>query len=505
MCPGRRGCVAAMGDMTTLNDSDPHHEVIVVGSGFAGLCMGVHLRRAGIEDFVILEKDKQFGGTWQANDYPGAACDVPVHLYSFSFAQRAGWSRRFPSRQELWEYTQRITEDFGLMPHIQVATGMEGASYDEDRALWHVRTARGAMSARVLVSATGALSHPSIPELPGLETFAGRAFHSSRWDRSYNLRGKRVAVIGTGASAIQFVPQIAPNVAQLALFQRTPPWILPRPDRRMTAIENRLLESVPLLRSLYRLKTYPAHEVRALALVYYPALAAPFRQMALRHLKRQIADPKLRARLTPSYALGCKRVLLSNDYYPTLERPNVQLITDGIAKVRFRSIVTQSGQEHPVDAIIFGTGFYVEHAMAPVPIRGAGGALLHEVGEGGLEGYKGCAVAGFPNYFMIAGPNTGTGHNSMIYMIEACAQYVTQAIRKLREDGLLSLDVKPSVQARYNRTIQKRLARSVWASGCKSWYLDHTGRNRTLWPGFTFAFQRITRRFDAGNYVSRRR
>jgi cyclohexanone monooxygenase len=478
------------------------YEVLVVGSGFGGLCMGVKLKQAGIEDFAILERDAALGGTWRVNDYPGAACDVPSHLYSFSFAQRADWSRKFPSRAELWDYTRSVAEDFGLMPHIRLATGMEAADYDAASGLWQVRTPQGVLTARFLVISVGAFGRPAIPDIPGLETFKGVMFHTSRWDHGFDHRGKRVAVIGTGASAIQIVPELAPQVAHLALFQRTPPWILPRPDREISGFEKRLLAQVKPLQWLYRLKTYLQYEVRALAMVYRPALAEPTRQIALRHLHRQVADETLRAKLTPQYQLGCKRVLLMNDYYPALTRDNVALVTDGIAEIRSDRIVTKAGEEIPVDAIVLGTGFDVEQALGPVSVRGRGGRSLTETADGGgLEAYKGCAVAGFPNLFMITGPNTGLGHNSMIYMIESGVAYVIDAIRQQRRDRWRSAEVRADVQARYNADLQRRLSGTVWASGCRSWYLDHNGKNRTLWPGFTFAYRWMTRRFDAANYI----
>lgn len=481
----------------------PDYEVLVIGSGFGGLCMGARLKRAGIDRFAILEKDAQLGGTWRVNDYPGAACDVPSHLYSFSFAQNARWSRKFPSQQELWAYTQGVAQEFGLLAHIQLSCGMLGADFDEAAGVWNVHTPQGRLSARFLVSCMGALGRPSIPDIPGLRAFEGKMFHSSRWDHSYDYRNQRVAVIGTGASAIQIVPELAKQVAHLDLFQRTAPWVLPRPDRKITAPEQWLLEHIKPLQWLYRLKTYVQYEVRALVFVYQPKLGAIARRQALAHLKKQIPDDALRAKVTPNFAIGCKRVLLMNDYYPALTRSNVSLVTEGIREIRPHSIVTHSGEEKLVDAIVLGTGFDVEHAMGPVTVRGRGGVSLMESTGGGLEAYKGCAVAGFPNYFMVTGPNTGLGHNSMIYMIESGVGYVLDAIEKQRTQKWHSVEVKADVQAAFNADIQQRLKGTVWASGCKSWYLDHTGKNTTLWPGFTFAYRWITRRFDEENYIVR--
>ncbi len=488
-----------------VDEAGPQHHVVIIGSGFAGLCMGARLKRAGIDDFVILEQDIELGGTWRVNDYPGAACDVPSHLYSFSFAQSARWTRKFPSRDELWAYTRGVAERCGLIPHIRLATALAGADYDEAVGIWRIRTSQGAMTARFLVLGTGALGRPLIPEIPGLAGFRGTIFHSSRWDHGFDPRGKRVAVIGTGASAIQIVPEIAPQAARLDLYQRTPPWVMPRPDRAITPLEQFLLARVKPLQWLYRFKTYLQYEIRALAFAYWPQLGAPARAQALAHLRRQVADPTLRAKLTPSYALGCKRVLLMNDYYPALTRPNVHLVTDGIRAITASGIVTTTGEERAVDAIVLGTGFDVEHCLGPIAVRGrGGGSLLDSAGDGGLEAYKGATIAGFPNLFMITGPNTGLGHNSMIYMIESGVAYVLDAIRQQRRDGWRSAEVRPEALAAYNADLQHRLKRSVWATGCKSWYLDHNGKNTTLWPGFTFVYRWVTRRFDIANYIIER-
>ncbi len=478
--------------------SDPQFDVIIVGSGFAGLCMAVRLKQAGIDNFIILEKDREFGGTWWANHYPGCAVDIPSHLYSFSFAANAAWTRRFARQQELLAYTRSIVRDFGLDGHLRVGTAFDGAAFDEAGGYWRVRTSGGALSAKCVVGAVGALNRPALPKLPGLADFAGTMFHSSRWEHGYDLRGKRVAVIGTGASAIQFVPEIVGQVARLDLYQRTAPWILPRPDRAIGAREQRLLASWPLLQRLCRALDYAQFESRAILFVHLPRMLGLVQWLARRHLQRQVADPALRAKLTPDYRLGCKRVLLMNTYYPALTRPNVELVTDPIAQVRAHSIVTAGGQEREVDAIVFGTGFDVEHAVNAAEVRGRGGKLLFADDK---QAYKGCAVAGFPNYFLITGPNTGLGHNSMIYMIESGVAYVLDAIKAIRAGQLHSVEVKEEVQRDFNAELQRRMKGTVWSTGCKSWYLDQDGRNYTLWPGFTFTYRRMTRKFDMENYV----
>jgi cyclohexanone monooxygenase len=481
---------------------EPDFEVVVIGSGFSGLCMGIKLKQAGIVRFAILEKDAVFGGTWRVNHYPGAACDVPSHLYSFSFAQNAGWSRKFPSQAELLAYTERVAHDFGLLPHIQLDSALQSARFDEAQGWWRLRTLRGEITARSLVLAAGALSRPAPPVLPGLDRFQGKVFHSAQWDHGYSLAGKRVAVIGTGASAIQFVPEIAPQVAQLDLYQRTAPWILPRPDRAITRGERWLLHYFPPLRQIYRGLNYVQYESRYLAFGKFPRLMWVAEAQALRHMRRQIPhDAALRASLTPDYRAGCKRLLMSNDFYPALTRANVALHTGGVAEVRAHGVVDADGCERPADAIIFATGFDVAHALGAAEVRGRGGLLLSEAARGGLEAYKGAAAPGFPNMFMITGPNTGLGHNSMIYMIESNVHYVVAALLAMRKQGWRALEVKADVNAAYNRRLQQRLRGTVWSSGCKSWYLGSGGKNSTLWPGFTFEYRRITRRFDAVNYL----
>ncbi len=480
--------------------SAPRFDVVIVGSGFAGLCMAVRLKQDGIDNFVILEQDKEFGGTWWANSYPGCAVDVPSHLYSFSFAQNATWTRRFARQEELLAYTRQVVSDFGLAPHIRVDTALDSATFDEAGGLWRLATSGGELSARCVIGAVGALNRPSVPRVPGLADFAGTMFHSARWDHSYDMRGKRVAVIGTGASAIQFVPEIAGQVARLDLYQRSAPWVLPRPDRAMSGLEKWAMAKAPPLQWLYRSLVYTQYESRALWYVHMPKMLRVAERQALNHLHSQVADPALRKKLTPDYAFGCKRALLMNTYYPALTRPNVDVIVDPIAQVKTNSIVTASGEEREVDAIVFGTGFDVEHASTAIKVIGRAGKRMFADSR---EAYKGCAVTGFPNYFMIAGPNTGLGHNSMIYMIESGVRYVLGAVRDILDLNLHSVEVRADVQEAFNADLRKRMKGTVWSSGCKSWYLDEEGKNYTLWPGFTFSYRRITRRFDIENYVVR--
>ena len=407
----------------------PQYDVVVAGSGFGGLCMGVKLKQAGIDNFLIIEKAREFGGTWWANRYPGCAVDVPSHLYSFSFARKAGWTRAFARQPELLDYTRAIIRDFGLAPHLRADCALLGARFDEAGGFWHVRTSSGSFTAKSLVSSLGSFCQPSIPAIDGIADFAGPVFHSAAWDHGVDLRGKRVAVIGTGASAVQFIPEIAPRVAQLDVYQRTAAWVLPRADRVFGATERLLLARVPGLQWLYRAKVYLHHEARAIGFVYMPPLLRLVEWQARRLLRRQVADPALRARLTPGYALGCKRVLISSDYYPAMARANVALVAGTIRQVRRHGIVGADGEERPADAIVFGTGFDIVHMINSVDVRGIGGRRLGGEQGDALDAYKGSTVAGFPNFFMIAGPNAGLGHNSFLFMIESCTTYVTEAIK----------------------------------------------------------------------------
>ncbi|MDD3762854.1 MAG: NAD(P)/FAD-dependent oxidoreductase [Nevskiales bacterium] len=476
--------------------------ILIVGTGFAGLGMGIALKKAGIESFTILERADAVGGTWRDNHYPGCACDVQSHLYSFSFEPNPDWTRMFARQPEIRDYLEHCTDKYGLRPHIRFGADIVEARYDESRQLWHVATRDGRrFSARILVSGMGGLSAPMTPALPGIETFAGKSFHSAEWDHGYDLRGKRVAVVGTGASAIQFVPQIQQQVAQLDLYQRTPPWIMSKPDRAIGTRERSLYRRVPALQTAYRNALYWALESRVLGFVISPRIMSLLEHQARAHLRRQVPDPALRARLTPDFTFGCKRVLISDDYYPALTQANVDVITDGIAEVREHGIVTRDGRERPVDCIIFGTGFKAQDPIPRGTIFGRDGVDLTDHWRDGPEAYKGTTVSGFPNLFMIVGPNTGLGHSSMVYMIESQIAYVLDAIRTMRARGWGAVDVDPQRLARYNRGLQAALGKAIWtAGGCKSWYLNDNGRNTTLWPGFTFAFRRQTRRFDATHY-----
>ena len=478
-------------------------DIAIVGAGFSGLGMAIRLRREGVEDFVVLERGAKVGGTWWFNTYPGCGCDVPSHLYSFSFAPNPDWRRTYSRQPEIEGYLQRVAEDFGAASHVRLGTTVTGAEWDDGAGRWSVETSRGTVSARVLISAAGALSDPKVPALEGLERFEGRTFHSARWDHGYDVAGKRIAVVGTGASAIQFVPAIAPAVAQLHVFQRTAPWVLPHSDRAISSRERRLYRRFPLLQRLVRGGVYSARELLVLGFVKEPKLMKAVERLARAHMRRQVPDRELRAKVEPGYTIGCKRILPSNHWYPALGRDNVELVTDAIAELREQSVVTADGTEREVDAIVFGTGFNVVDMPVARWIRGREGRTLDECWRGSPRAHLGATVAGFPNLYLLLGPNTGLGHSSMIYMIESQVDYVLEALRETERRGAAVAEVRPEVVERYNEALDERMQRTVWTTGCSSWYLDDTGRNGTLWPDWTFRFRRRTGRFDAAEHELR--
>jgi cation diffusion facilitator CzcD-associated flavoprotein CzcO len=482
-----------------------HVRVAIVGAGFGGLGMAIRLRQEGEREFVLLERDADVGGTWLQNTYPGCQCDVPSHLYSFSFAQNPGWSRTFSPQPEIWEYLRRCADEAGVGSHLRTGRAVTDAAWDDQAKLWRLETTLGPLTADLLVAATGGLSEPKVPRLPGLERFEGASFHSARWDHSHRLEGERVAVIGTGASAIQLVPAIQPAVDRMHVFQRTPPWIMPHTDRAVTALERRTLKRFPALQRLIREAIYWGRETFVLGFVFNRRLMRLPERIARAHLRRQVPDPELRAKLTPDYEIGCKRILLSNDYLPALTKPNVELVTDGIAEVRERSIVTADGAEREVDTIIFGTGFHVTDPPVAERVRGRDGRTIAErwAAEhgGSAQAYRGTSVAGFPNLFLITGPNTGLGHTSMTVMIEAQIEYVLDALRTMDRERIAAVDVRREVQEAHNARIQRRLRDTVWtAGGCESWYIDPNGHVTTVWPDFTFRFRNRLRRFDVEAY-----
>ncbi|MBN3820489.1 NAD(P)/FAD-dependent oxidoreductase, partial [Paraburkholderia sp. Se-20369] len=474
---------------------------IIIGAGFAGIGMAIALQRAGMHDFVILERAHDVGGVWRDNSYPGAACDVPSHLYSFSFEPNPRWSRTFARQPEIHAYLRHCASKYGLARHLRFGAEVAHARYDEPQALWRVTLADGTeLSAALLVSGTGQLSRPALPKLPGMETFRGHAFHSAHWDHTYPLAGKRVAVVGTGASAIQFVPAIAGAVKSLTVFQRSPAYLMPRPDRPYRPWEQALFRRLPWAMKLHRAAIYLRYESRAIAFTRFNglmdvAVGRPFRTL----LARQVPDAALRARLTPDYPIGCKRILLSSDYLAAISRPNVELVTQGIRRVTEHGIEAADGTHHPVDAIVYGTGFAATEFLSPMRITGRGGLDLNDAWRRGAQAYLGMTVPGFPNFFMLYGPNTNLGHNSIVYMLESQIAHVMRCVRAMRQAGATAIDVDARRYRRYNVHVRQRLAGSVW-SGCKSWYVDESGHNSTNWPGFTLTYRWLARRSGLAAY-----
>ena len=476
--------------------------LVIIGSGFAGLGMAIQLKKAGYHDFVILEKDDDLGGTWRDNRYPGCACDVPSHMYSFSYELNPDWSRMFAPQEEIWAYLRRCADKYELTSHIRFGSTVDALEWDDEARHWRVVLADGmVLTPKAVVSGMGALHVPSLPSIPGAERFAGAMFHSARWDRTCDLSGKRVAVIGTGASAIQFVPEIAEDVASLRVFQRTPPWIQPKPDFALPAWARGVFRYVPGAQRIFRNAIYWLLEARALGFTIDPKLMAPQEKVARAHIARQVPDPVLRAKVTPDYTIGCKRILLSSDYYPALTRPHVDVVTEGIIEITETGLVTADGTAHDVDVIIYGTGFKVTDALAEQHIVGRGGQKIQDAWADGIEAHHGITIAGFPNLFMLLGPNTGLGHNSVVFMIESQVQHVLSCLRLLSEEKAEAIEVRPRAQRRFNDRLQRRLSKAVWnEGGCKSWYLDEHGVNRTIWPGFSFEYWARTRHARRRDY-----
>ena len=475
---------------------------LIIGAGFAGICAAIKLKEAGFNNFIIVERANHLGGTWRDNNYPGAACDVESHLYSYSFEQNPNWSRQFGPQQEILNYMDHCAEKYGINPHIQLNTSVEKAVFDEQQGQWFVSCNTGVTyQAQTVISCSGGLSQPALPDIKGIEDFKGKMFHSAQWDHSYNLQGKTAAVIGTGASAIQIVPAIAPVVKELQLFQRTPPWILPKPDKAISAFRQRMYNAIPFTRHFYRWQLYWTHEVAALGFTRRPGILKLASSMATRFLKKSVKDEALRKKLTPTYTMGCKRVLLSNEYYPALQRQNVTVITDHIAGINATGIKTVDGTQHNVDVIVLATGFQAAEGVVMFEIKGKNGISLNEAWKDGAEAYLGTSVAGFPNLFMVVGPNTGLGHSSMILMIEAQVHYLMEAIKLMKAQSLKYVDIKPETQAAFNADLQQKLSKTVWQSGgCISWYQTKTGKNVTLWPGYTFTFMKQTKNFEPQKY-----
>jgi cation diffusion facilitator CzcD-associated flavoprotein CzcO len=481
-----------------LTVSAQNAEFVIIGAGFSGLGAAIKLTQAGHRDLVILEKAADVGGTWRDNTYPGCRCDVQSNLYSYSFEPKADWSETYPSQPELWDYLRAITGKYGLWPYLRFGHEVIAARWDGAAQRWLVSTTQGDFAARYLIAGLGALAEPSLPDIPGIEAFAGTIMHSARWDHSWQPDGRRVAVIGTGASAIQIVPSIQPAVEHLTVFQRTAPFVVPHNNHPVRPRVKTLYRLVPAAQRVPRTLVYWMRELLALGFVKYPSILKRAERAWRKHMEGAVTDPQLRAQLTPTYDLGCKRVLPSNDFYPAIARPNVSLVTEKIIEFRPHAVITADGAEHKVDTVILATGFRVTDNPAFGKITGTEGRTLADAFG---TTYLGTVVPGFPNYFQLTGANTGLGHSSMLLMIESQLAYILDGVAKVSATGAGTFEIRPEVAAAYNAELQRRLPKTVWSSGCSSWYLDREGRNLTLWPGFVGDFRRRTRQFRLADFT----
>ncbi len=480
-------------------------EAVIIGTGFAGLCMGIKMKQAGMNDFVILEKDDKIGGTWYANTYPGAECDVHSHLYQYSFEPNPNWNKMFGSQEEILAYCNHCAEKYGLIPHVRLNSAANGHTFNEATGTWTLQTSDGkTYETKYVISGAGGLSRPLYPDIKGIQSFKGAMFHTARWDHNFDIKGKRVAVIGSGASAIQVVPAIAPEVKHLTLFQRTPSWVIPKPDREISGFEKRMFKVLPFMQNVYRGALFARNEIMAVGFVVDHRILKFVQPIAEKYIERSIVDLVLRKKVTPNYTLGCKRILLSNDYYPALNRENVTVLDEGVTAITPKGIRTSDGKEHEFDCIVLATGFQASETVIPFPIHGLGGKEINDTWKTtGPEAYLGTVVSGFPNSFMIVGPNVGLGHSSMILMIEHQVHYIMEYLKAAKKLHAKYMDVKPDVQNEYNIAIQKRLNKAVWGDngGCTSWYKTAAGKNTTLWPGFTFEFRAKTQFFKKSDYT----
>lgn len=479
------------------------YHVLIIGSGFGGQCAAVNLLKAGIDDFRLLERRDFFGGTWCQNTYPGAAVDVPSPLYSLSFASYR-WSQMFAEQAELHRYTEHVIDRFGLRERVELQANVERVEWDDEQKRWAVHTgAKGTFHAQFLINATGPLSQPVIPQIPGQERFQGKTFHTNNWDHDYDYRGKRVAIVGSGASAVQVIPAIAPDVAQLHVFQRTPHWVLPRADRLFGPLQRWLLGVKPAYK-LLRWLIYWQFETRVIAFKYSRPAIRMVQRQALRLLERQVRDPALRKKLTPDFTIGCKRVLLSNTYYPALTRPNVTLHTreQGITSLDERGINTQDGQHIEVDLIIWSTGYDATDGVISYPVSGKNAVQLRNVWAQYPRAYLGTSLPDFPNLFIVTGPNTGIGHTSALFIIESQMNYILDCIRTVQAKGLRSIEVRPEAERTYTEMIHREMERTVWKSGgCHSWYQSKSGHVIAMFPGFSFSYHRLTRALKPADHI----
>ena len=492
--------------MPDASASSRSPRIAIIGGGFAGLGTGYYLKQAGIESFTIYEKAAEGGGVWRENTYPGAACDVPSHLYSFSFEPRYPWTRRYGGQAEILGYQRHVAGKYDLRRHFRFGKEVAGAEYDSARALWKIAFTDGdSAEAEILVSAVGQLHRPAYPDIPGMQRFAGKAFHSARWDHGVSFNGRRVAVIGTGASAVQFVPELVKQAGRLVLFQRSPGWCIPKFDRAFNGFERWLLKTFPVVYDLDRRRIFWVIEFLASSMIQRGLLSrmadGVLRLLAKGLMLAQVRNPALRRKLTPDFPVGCKRTLLSNDWLPALANPKTEIVTERISEITAEGVRTGDGRLHEVDVIVYGTGFAASQFLAPMELKGSDGQSLRALWKDGAEAYLGVSVAGFPNFFMLYGPNTNLGAGSIIYMLEAQAQYIAQCAQLLQSQNVKSLDVKAEVQRAYNQEVQQRNRGTTYESGCHSWYIGPDGRNTNNWVGYMSEYGRRLREPVLENYT----
>ena len=483
------------------NSTAIEKDIVIIGTGFGGLGMAIKLKDAGNDDFVILEKGASSGGCWRENRYPGAACDVPSLLYSFSFEPKTNWSRSYAGQEEIESYLHHCEKKYGLTEHIQFDTEVASAQFNEQQGRWLLTTVAGKqISARIFISACGQLSQPAMPSIDGMENFAGKVMHSARWDQDYDLTHKNVAVIGTGASAIQFVPEVAKLASKVHVLQRSAAYVFPKPDRAYSKLEHALFKYVPFLQKAWRLGIYVDHEVRVLGFTSLQFMMNRAKKQCANYLNKIIKDPELREKLTPNYSMGCKRILFSNDYLPTFNQQHVSLETTAIDHIQADGIVLKDGRTLKVDTIIYGTGFKATEFLTPIKVTGLEGKVLNEEWHKGAEAYLGITVKDFPNFYMLYGPNTNLGHNSIVYMLESQIQYTLKAVAALQASNTKYLNIREGKQALFNDKLQSKLKDTVWQKGCESWYKNDAGKNTVNWPDFTFKYRHKTRSINLKDY-----
>ncbi|MGA8257471.1 MAG: NAD(P)/FAD-dependent oxidoreductase [Nocardioides sp.] len=477
------------------------HDVLIIGAGFTGLGTAIKLRESGVDDVVILERADAVGGTWRDATYPGAACDIPSLLYSFSFAKNPNWSRAYSPSGEIREHIEELVERFDLKPRLRLGVAVSAMAFDRKSGVWDVETEGGeTLRARAVVAASGPLSNASYPAIRGLETFEGHKILSARWDHDYDLTGKKVAVIGTGASAIQIIPEVVKVAASVKVFQRTAGWVMPRVDLPTPGIAKAVFAKVPLVQQAARSALFLGHEAAATGLVWDTPITTAIQHLGKAHLRLTVKDPWLRRQLTPEFRAGCKRMLMSSDYYPALQQDNCKLITWPIATVSPRGLRTSDGIEHDLDCIIFATGYDVQLGGPPYPITGLHGQVLQQEWAGRARAYKSISVHGYPNLFLPTGPNSGPGHNSLLVYVQGQIDYTVTGIKKILADDLRVLDVRREAQDAYNERIQRRLTKTTWMSGCSSWYLTEDGFNASMYPGFATQYLRQMKDFQIRDY-----